>query len=333
MGIINYVNEGGGNPRLGSSAAVSPGLYKFLVFAFCLLISGFWLLTSSPAYAACSSPVGSDGDMMYNADYHVPQYCDGTNWRAIGTSGSGGAGCSGPAGNEGDIMYNTDYHVLQFCDGAAWRAMGTSGSGGAGCSGPVGSEGDVMHNALCHVPQFCDGAAWRVMGKASCDPCDGSPSVGTVCADGSVYAGLSPDGNVKMFAMSGDLGLYTWNDGSANWLVTGFTNATTGEANTTGLVALGIAPSPAPYKAARACAAQISGGHSDWYLPAKNELNVLWTNRVAIGGFNLTGSYPAGYYWSSSEGLSLSSWLQWFSVGSQFNDIKVYALSVRCVRR
>ncbi|MFH1158877.1 MAG: hypothetical protein V1721_08410, partial [Pseudomonadota bacterium] len=69
------------------------------------------------------------------------------------------------------------------------------------------------------------------------------------------------------------------------------------------------------------------------YLPAKNELNVLWTNRVAIGGFNLTGSYPAGYYWSSSEYNISNSWNQRFSVGSQHFSNKTSALSVRCVRR
>ena len=25
--------------------------------------------------------------------------------------------CSNPTGNEGDIMYSYDYHVLQFCNG------------------------------------------------------------------------------------------------------------------------------------------------------------------------------------------------------------------------
>ena len=35
-------------------------------------------------------------------------------------------------------------------------------------------------------------------------------------------------------------------------------------------------------------------------MPTKEELNVLFNNRAEIGGFNETGSDPAGWYWSSS---------------------------------
>jgi hypothetical protein len=76
--------------------------------------------------AGCASPVGHAGDLMYNAGtYHVPQYCDGTNWIPLGkVPGAGGGGCSNPAFSEGNIMYNSDYHVLQYCDGTTWRIAG-----------------------------------------------------------------------------------------------------------------------------------------------------------------------------------------------------------------
>lgn len=32
----------------------------------------------------CSNPNGSEGDMIYNSDHHVYQYCDGTYWHGIG---------------------------------------------------------------------------------------------------------------------------------------------------------------------------------------------------------------------------------------------------------
>ena len=47
--------------------------------------------------------------------------------------------------------------------------------------------------------------------------------------------------------------------------------------------------------AARLCGNMVYGGYSDWYLPSKDELNKLYINRFAIGGFNNQ------YYWSSTE--------------------------------
>ena len=42
-------------------------------------------------------------------------------------------------------------------------------------------------------------------------------------------------------------------------------------------------------------------GLHDWRVPTKGELNVLFNNRAAIGGFNVSGSPPGGWYWSSSR--------------------------------
>jgi hypothetical protein len=68
------------------------------------------------------------------------------------------------------------------------------------------------------------------------------------------------------------------------------------------------------------------GGYADWYLPSKNELNELYTNRVAIGGFG------SGYYWSSSEYDAPDAWFQSLGDGSQPEFLKSYTCSVRAVR-
>jgi hypothetical protein len=45
------------------------------------------------------------------------------------------------------------------------------------------------------------------------------------------------------------------------------------------------------------------GGYMDWYLPSKDELNLLYENRLAIGGFATTGHAT---YWSSTQKGSLN---------------------------
>src|ERR1035437_95319 len=72
---------------------VKPEKFRLLFSAF--LISVFCLLAFAPAAQAnCASPVGSAGNIMYNKDHHVPQYCDGTNWIAMGQQSAGGGGGS-----------------------------------------------------------------------------------------------------------------------------------------------------------------------------------------------------------------------------------------------
>jgi len=62
---------------------------------------------------------------------------------------------------------------------------------------------------------------------------------------------------------------------------------------------------------ARLCGDLVLGGYSDWYLPSKDELNQLYINKVAIGGF------ANNFYWSSTEYDSYGAWLQHFSNGYQ----------------
>jgi hypothetical protein len=78
--------------------------------------------------------------------------------------------------------------------------------------------------------------------------------------------------------------------------------------------------------AARICDDLVLGGYSDWYLPSIDELNKLYLNQVAIGGFaNL-------YYWSSTEVNFNYSWSQFFYNGSQDLSDKNANYYVRAVR-
>lgn len=80
--------------------------------------------------------------------------------------------------------------------------------------------------------------------------------------------------------------------------------------------------------AARLCEDLIQDGYSDWYLPSKDELNKLYLNRVAIGGFN-SGKEN---YWSSSEGTFDDAWIQNFNTGGQTNPRKDNIFAVRAIR-
>ena len=98
----------------------------------------------------------------------------------------------------------------------------------------------------------------------------------------------------------------------------------TGQANTTAIVTIQGAGS----YAAQLCNDLTVGSYSDWYLPSKDELNKLYLNRDAIGGF--ASAY--GYYWSSSEDNAYFAWSQNFYDGSQGYGPKVNTLRVRAVR-
>ena len=73
-------------------------------------------------------------------------------------------------------------------------------------------------------------------------------------------------------------------------------------------------------------------GHNDLRVPTAAELNLLFNNRVAIGGFDASGSNPAGWYWSSSQDDEWDARGQRFSDGYQFDDTRDFHSSVRCVR-
>jgi alpha-tubulin suppressor-like RCC1 family protein len=83
-------------------------------------------LLSIPCLGNCAGPTEPAGTIMYNGDRRVSQWCDGTNWHAMGPDNPGGAsgGCSNPTGGAGKLIYNTDHRVMQYCDGGTWRAVG-----------------------------------------------------------------------------------------------------------------------------------------------------------------------------------------------------------------
>jgi hypothetical protein len=80
--------------------------------------------------------------------------------------------------------------------------------------------------------------------------------------------------------------------------------------------------------AAKLCYDLVLESYSDWYLPSRDELNQLYINRTAIGGFTTT----LANYWSSSENNNTDALLLNFSDGSSGNAAKNSLCYVRAVR-
>ncbi len=146
--------------------------------------------------------------------------------------------------------------------------------------------------------------AWRSAREAEAAKAEAeaiaNPKVGDVMPDGTIYAGVSPDTNQRMYAAPAD------------------------------------APLSMNFNEAAEYAKDLKvGDKQDFRLPTEAELNVLFENRekgALKGTFNLTGYYPVGWHWSSmsvSEGLALG---QRFRDGQQDRHHRLNVSSVRCVR-
>jgi len=137
-----------------------------------------------------------------------------------------------------------------------------------------------------------------------------------------------------------------------------------GPQNTADMVADG---NSTVYPAAHFCNDASIGGFTDWYMPAKNELEICYynlkptttvnttgsgtnTNAVPSRGSNYTTGTPAqtsaadfkdtgaedfaaAKYWCSTENSATTAWSQTFSYGGQYLNGKSASYRVRCVRR
>jgi trehalose/maltose hydrolase-like predicted phosphorylase len=91
---------------------------------------------------------------------------------------------------------------------------------------------------------------------------------------------------------------------------------------------LGAAAHPAAYY----CKTLTTGGYNTWYLPAKAELNTLYSNNSATP-FATANGFVGNRYWSSTERNGFNVWDQYFNGGYQGNDSKNGAYYVRATRR
>ncbi len=110
-----------------------------------------------------------------------------------------------------------------------------------------------------------------------------------------------------------------WCNDSTTSLGTFGTAIGTGKANTDLMVAgctSGAANSVRGY----------TGGGVSWFLPSKDELNQLYTQRTVVGGF------AEDWYYSSSQGGATTAWRQYFGEDEQVAGNKSDDYNVRPVR-
>jgi len=82
--------------------------------------------------------------------------------------------------------------------------------------------------------------------------------------------------------------------------------------------------------AAQLCDVLVYGGYSDWFLPSKDELNLMYKN-LYLNSISI-GDFTDEYYWSSSESSANYAWYQNFLKGIQFDYRKNLKRRVRAVR-
>jgi P2-related tail formation protein len=154
-------------------------------------------------------------------------------------------------------------------------------------------------------------------------------------------------------------GIIFYLDGSGGGLIAAPTNQNTGTQNTNGALEWGcycfncyipgadgtaigtgaqntidIANGCSGAEAASICLNLSINGNSDWYLPSKDELLLMYAN-IGPGnalGLGDIGNFGGVYFWSSSERNALTAWEVLFANGSSVGLVKNSLLNVRAVR-
>jgi hypothetical protein len=128
---------------------------------------------------------------------------------------------------------------------------------------------------------------------------------------------INPDGISGLVAAPFDQGQAAW---LCNPGVSGLTS-NDGLFNTNQIVA-GCSENGA----ARICFNLVLNGFSDWYLPARDQLNLMFQQQAAIGGFN------GNYYWSSTPFSGSLAWAQTLPTGTQSTLPKSNPYNIRAIR-
>ena len=180
-----------------------------------------------------------------------------------------------------------------------------------------GIEGEIL---------TLNGAGNPIWEKSPADLCN--LEIGDTYGGGIIFY-IDASGCHGLVAVPVNQGQLLWGDGFEVPGADG-TAIGTGNQNTIDIVV----SSTVSGTAAEFCLNLVLSGYDDWFLPSKDELNLMYQNigqGNALGLGNI-GGFTANFYWSSTENGTNGAWEQNFASGLQDNYSKVLTLYVRAVR-
>jgi len=127
-----------------------------------------------------------------------------------------------------------------------------------------------------------------------------------------------------------------WRGGSTNYSTMARGDGIyAGKMNTSIIIAVHSAKNDFDSHAALICANNTDGDFGDWYLPSKEELNLMYQNKATIDSTataNSGSGFASAWYWSSTETNLNDAWGQNFGNGGQSFGGKHDTVRVRAVR-
>lgn len=261
-----------------------------------------------------STTFGANGWTEWNGDEYCSDYGTGGGGGGLGyKGGDGGFGYRprGLGGAPGSAIVGTTNLA------AGWDSSGIFlGNNSNVPASATTATNTKIQNSCVATPElgnFCDS--------------EGGTYIGDLTVNGTTYHYIAAPSNCANPDCSNN-NVFGRDSLTLNWMtslvVTG-TGPDDGWTNTSTLISnYGISAVPA----AAFCQSLTFGGHNDWFLPAKNELNLIGINRATIPGLN------TAYYHSSTENNSSSAWQMNGSNGVFSTPYsKTNASYVRCVRK
>ena len=191
----------------------------------------------------------------------------------------------------------------------------------AQCTNPAGNVGEIIYNDDHGVIQGCGTNGWVAFHAPGPD----CPNIGDQCQDGTISAGDF---------MGQKRYITPTNTDHTYWKTSNGVDDIAIDSDTDGRANSDQVPNSTVFPAFKNCKDLSFGGHTDWYLPAQDELSHLYTNKVVLEAGPMA-DFPLGNsYCSSTEANASFSWKIWLEDGSQAGSWKASgSCVVRCMRR